>query len=71
MEKDTGKVREFCQSGKVGTLVLDHYCQCIYFNLDTTLCIALFPRPTQQTKGINRLKIEHASDLRLVCNGIV
>ena len=34
-------------------------------------CIALFPRPTQQAKGINRLKIEHASDLRLVCNGIV
>ena len=22
MEKDTGKVREFCQSGKVGTLIL-------------------------------------------------
>ena len=23
MEKDTGKVREFCQSGKVGTLIAE------------------------------------------------
>ena len=25
MAKNTGKVREFCQSGKVGTLVIDLY----------------------------------------------
>ena len=24
MEKDTGKVREFCQSRKVGTLIMEH-----------------------------------------------
>ena len=24
MGKNTGKVREFCQSGKVGTLIMEH-----------------------------------------------
>ena len=25
MAKNTGKVREFCQSGKVGTLTVEHF----------------------------------------------
>ena len=36
MEKDTGKVREFCQSRKVGTLGWEHV-QCVYYRPPTKL----------------------------------